>query len=108
MSISFLQKLFMIYINSAGDSYDFSEIIDIMGMTTKQFMVFLKEMMKLSLIEYNKNNLLCVSEHGISILETNAENNIEFEQLFHERTEIGRPKLTLDDVYVPKHFDKKV
>lgn len=99
--------LALVYFKNQAENYDLSELRSVLGFTQIQLDELISEFFEEGYLEYNDYEMN-ISEKGLYFLqEQNAENhNLESEN--KNLSVINKEKaISLDEIYVPKGFDKK-
>lgn len=103
----YIKQLALAYFYNLGSVYDLSDLLEILGMQRSQLDIMLYELINSEYLSYD-NYELKITEKGVLHLISNNINSCfeEFDDFNSKRENL--PKLKINDIYVPKNFNKKI
>ena len=108
MNHSYTKLLSLIYFKNQADKYDLIELCSILGLTHSQLDDLIFILFNENLLEYI-NFEMCISEKGLEYLEHNNAIDNEYKSSDMSLSVINKGKAkSIDYVYVPKDFNRKI
>ncbi len=99
--------LALVYFKNQAENYDLSELRSILGFTQMQLDEMLLELFEVGCLEY-RDYEMNISEKGLYFLQEQNAENYNFESENKNLSVINKDKtISLDEIYIPKEFDKK-
>jgi hypothetical protein len=108
MENTYVGLLALVYFQGKGKEYDLSELRYILGLTQFQLDELIYSLFEKSYLEYIDYEM-CLSEKGLSYINQKQALKHEYESDEKHLSVIHKEKaISLDTIYVPKKFDRKI
>ncbi|AOY77881.1 hypothetical protein [Clostridium formicaceticum] len=109
--MDFRYFLVLIYFNTVGDIYTYSDLVDLLGLTYKQVDNIVSSIMTEGYLSYNENKVIVINDKGIKLLKSNGFYNVDIFSIYEDelinKDTFNNKKIDINDIYVPKRFTTK-
>lgn len=109
--MDFRYNLVLIYFKTFKDIYNYSDLVDLLGLTYNQVDNLVKAIINDGFLKTDERKIISVSDKGNDLLIKNGFSELEIGSLYDDNLIdekiFNSIKINIDDVYVPKLFTKK-
>ena len=110
-NMDFRLTLILIYFNTVKDSYSYSELISIIGITYSQLDEMLKELLNKEFLKYNEYKIISLNELGIKQLIEYGFDDTDifaiYDDVIDKNSWFTFEKIGVNDIYIPRKFNEK-
>ena len=108
MGKKYAELLALVYFKDKGKAYDLSELRYILGLTQFQLDELISSLFEKNYLEYREYEM-CLSEKGLLFLKQEQALKHEYKSDEKHLSVIHKEKaISLDIIFVPKKFDRKI
>ena len=108
MENNYVELLALVYFKDKGKKYDWGELRYILGLTQFQLDELVSSLFENNYLEY-RDYEMCLSEKGLSYIRQEQALKHEYESDEKHLSVIHKEKvISMDTIYVPKKFDRKI
>lgn len=104
--------LILIYFNTIKDSYSYTELISILGVSYSQLDGMLQVLLNKEFLWYNEYGIIAISELGMAELIEYGFDETDVFTIFDDGEDKNKwfsyEKISVNDIYIPRNFNKKI
>lgn len=108
--VNFKELLILMYFNTVQNEYFFSDIVELLGLPIKYTDKMIEQLLEKKLLVINEHNLIHLTDKGFNELVSKGLDDTNLIDLYNSENTLQErkgTKIELNDIYIPKNFDKK-